>query len=69
MVAGPSIPYNCRSFSNSGKGQIIAIQATILPKPYRDAFANIFDAAPEVEWSEIEKVRGVVTLALPRRLS
>jgi hypothetical protein len=39
------------------KGQIVAIQAAILPKPYREAFANIFDSAPEVEWDEIEKVR------------
>lgn len=37
-------------------GQSLAIQAAILPKPYRDAFANIFDAAPSVPYSEVVKV-------------
>lgn len=37
-------------------GQTIGIQATVLPKAYRDAFANIFDAAPVVPYSEVVKV-------------
>lgn len=37
-------------------GQSIGIQATILPKPYRDAFSTIFDAAPQVPYEEVEKV-------------
>ncbi|GAA5950649.1 hypothetical protein JCM3765_000565 [Sporobolomyces pararoseus] len=36
--------------------QSLAIQAAILPKPYREAFANVFDAAPAVEWDEVVKV-------------
>ncbi|GAA5939292.1 ABC1 kinase family protein [Sporobolomyces koalae] len=36
--------------------QSLAIQAAILPKPYREAFANVFDAAPGVEWEEVVKV-------------
>ncbi|GAA5855130.1 hypothetical protein JCM3766R1_003197, partial [Sporobolomyces carnicolor] len=36
--------------------QSLAIQAAILPKPYREAFANVFDAAPTVEWDEVVKV-------------
>lgn len=37
-------------------GQSIGIQAAILPKPYREAFATIFDAAPVVPYAEVEKV-------------
>ncbi|GAA5996651.1 ABC1 kinase family protein [Rhodotorula paludigena] len=37
-------------------GQALAIQAAILPKPYRDALANVFDAAPAVDWEEVERV-------------
>lgn len=37
-------------------GQSIGIQAAILPKAYRDAFATIFDAAPHVPYSEVAKV-------------
>lgn len=37
-------------------GQSIGIQATILPKAYREAFANIFDAAPRVTYPEVETV-------------
>lgn len=37
-------------------GQSIGIQATILPKAYRDAFSTIFDAAPQVPYTEVEKV-------------
>ncbi|GAA6034088.1 hypothetical protein JCM8097_000689 [Rhodosporidiobolus ruineniae] len=33
--------------------QSLAIQAAILPKPYREVFAGIFDAAPAVEWEEV----------------
>lgn len=33
--------------------QSIALQATILPKPYRDAFASIFDQAPQVSFNEV----------------
>lgn len=34
-------------------GQAIGLQAALLPKPYRQAFANIFDAAPNVPFPEI----------------
>jgi len=37
-------------------GQSIGIQAAILPKAYRDAFATIFDAAPVVPYAEVAKV-------------
>ena len=37
-------------------GQSIGIQAAVLPKAYRDAFATIFDAAPHVPYHEVEKV-------------
>lgn len=37
-------------------GQSIGIQATILPKPYREAFSTIFDAAPQITYDEVEKV-------------
>ncbi|KAI5476275.1 hypothetical protein MNV49_007912 [Pseudohyphozyma bogoriensis] len=37
-------------------GQSLAIQAAILPKPYRDAFANIFDKAPAIPFDQVEKV-------------
>lgn len=37
-------------------GQSIGIQATVLPKAYREAFASIFDAAPHVPYSEVAKV-------------
>ena len=37
-------------------GQSIGIQAAVMPKPYVDAFANIFDAAPPVPYAEVEKV-------------
>ncbi|GAA97842.1 uncharacterized protein L969DRAFT_52271 [Mixia osmundae IAM 14324] len=37
-------------------GQSIGIQAAILPKPYRDAFATIFDAAPQITYEEVEAV-------------
>ncbi|GAA5910016.1 ABC1 kinase family protein [Sporobolomyces salmoneus] len=46
--------------SNNGMyiklAQSLAIQAAILPKPYREAFANVFDAAPAVDWEEVVKV-------------
>lgn len=37
-------------------GQSIGIQAAILPKPYREAFASIFDAAPQISFDEVRKV-------------
>jgi aarF domain-containing kinase len=37
-------------------GQSIGIQATILPKPYREAFSTIFDAAPYIPYSDVAKV-------------
>lgn len=37
-------------------GQSIGIQATILPKPYREAFSTIFDAAPQIPYEDVEKV-------------
>ncbi|GAA6013806.1 hypothetical protein JCM10207_008198 [Rhodosporidiobolus poonsookiae] len=36
--------------------QSLAIQAAILPKPYREAFAGVFDNAPGVEWDEVVRV-------------
>lgn len=36
--------------------QSLAIQAAILPKPYREAFANVFDQAPHVGFDEVVKV-------------
>ncbi|BGP32160.1 hypothetical protein JCM10296v2_003940 [Rhodotorula toruloides] len=36
--------------------QSLAIQAAILPKPYREAFANVFDAAPAVSYDEVVRV-------------
>ncbi|GAA5898139.1 hypothetical protein JCM6882_003335 [Rhodosporidiobolus microsporus] len=36
--------------------QSLAIQAAILPKPYREVFAGIFDSAPAVEWEEVVRV-------------
>jgi aarF domain-containing kinase len=32
------------------------MQAAVMPKPYTEAFANIFDAAPECSYAEIEGV-------------
>lgn len=37
-------------------GQALGMQAAVLPKPYQDAFANIFDAAPPCTYKEIEHV-------------
>ncbi|GAA5824720.1 hypothetical protein JCM3770_003081 [Rhodotorula araucariae] len=37
-------------------GQALAIQAAILPKPYRDALASVFDSAPNIEWDEVVRV-------------
>jgi len=37
-------------------GQAIGLQAALLPKPYREAFANIFDSAPSVPYADIQKV-------------
>ncbi|KAL7008769.1 hypothetical protein EMMF5_001515 [Cystobasidiomycetes sp. EMM_F5] len=37
-------------------GQSIGIQATVMPKPYREAFSTMFDAAPHVSYDEVEKV-------------
>lgn len=40
-------------------GQALAIQAAILPKPYRDALNGLFDNAPQVPWAVAnEVVRG-----------
>ncbi|GAA5988452.1 hypothetical protein JCM11641_005348 [Rhodosporidiobolus odoratus] len=36
--------------------QALAIQAAILPKPYREVFGGIFDNAPMVPWEEVERV-------------
>ncbi|KDE09314.1 ABC1 atypical protein kinase [Microbotryum lychnidis-dioicae p1A1 Lamole] len=36
--------------------QSLAIQAAILPKPYREAFANVFDQAPHVRFDEVVKI-------------
>jgi predicted unusual protein kinase regulating ubiquinone biosynthesis (AarF/ABC1/UbiB family) len=37
-------------------GQALGLQAALLPKPYRTAFADIFDDAPTVPYAEIENV-------------
>lgn len=37
-------------------GQAIGLQAALLPKPYRTAFANIFDNAPNVPYDEIVQI-------------
>ncbi|KZV97486.1 ABC1-domain-containing protein [Exidia glandulosa HHB12029] len=37
-------------------GQAIGLQAAMLPPPYRRAFANIFDQAPTVPYSEVEQI-------------
>ncbi|EJU01669.1 ABC1-domain-containing protein [Dacryopinax primogenitus] len=37
-------------------GQSLAIQAAVLPRPYREAFATIFDAAPQIPYEDVEKV-------------
>ncbi|GAA5840258.1 hypothetical protein JCM9279_002327 [Rhodotorula babjevae] len=37
-------------------GQALAIQAAILPKPYRDALGSVFDSAPNIPWSEVVSV-------------
>ncbi|GAA5856773.1 hypothetical protein JCM8547_008835 [Rhodosporidiobolus lusitaniae] len=36
--------------------QALAIQAAILPKPYREVFNGIFDSAPGIEWDEVVRV-------------
>ena len=35
-------------------GQALGMQAAVLPKPYQKAFANIFDAAPPIPYSQVE---------------
>ncbi|KZO91033.1 ABC1-domain-containing protein [Calocera viscosa TUFC12733] len=37
-------------------GQSLAIQAAVLPKPYREAFATIFDAAPQIPYEDVVRV-------------
>lgn len=37
-------------------GQSVALQASILPKPYRVALSQIFDQAPTVPYDEVVKV-------------
>lgn len=37
-------------------GQALGLQAALLPKPYREAFADIFDDAPTIPYDEVEKV-------------
>jgi aarF domain-containing kinase len=34
----------------------MGMQAAVLPKPYTEAFANIFDAAPQIPYEEVERV-------------
>lgn len=36
--------------------QALAMQAMILPKPYREAFNNVFDMAPHVPFDQVVKV-------------
>lgn len=37
-------------------GQSLAMQATLLPAPYRRALASVFDDAPSVDYSMVQKV-------------
>lgn len=37
-------------------GQALGMQAAVLPAPYRIAFANIFDAAPPVDYAQVESL-------------
>ena len=37
-------------------GQALGMQAAVLPKPYREAFANIFDAAPPITYAQVVQV-------------
>lgn len=37
-------------------GQALGAQAAVLPKPYREAFANMYDNAPAVDWDAVVKV-------------
>ncbi|KAM0791476.1 hypothetical protein ACM66B_005929 [Microbotryomycetes sp. NB124-2] len=37
-------------------GQALGLQAAVLPKPYREAFANIFDNAPAVPYDQVVTV-------------
>lgn len=37
-------------------GQSLALQASILPAPYRKALRGVFDDAPGVGWDEVKKV-------------
>ncbi|KZT52596.1 ABC1-domain-containing protein [Calocera cornea HHB12733] len=37
-------------------GQSLAIQAAVLPRPYREAFATIFDAAPQIPYRDVVRV-------------
>lgn len=37
-------------------GQALAIQAAILPKPYREALNGLFDNAPQVPWAVADEV-------------
>lgn len=41
------------------------LQASILPKPYRDALGNVFDQAPTQPYSEVVKVSRPSALATP----
>lgn len=34
----------------------LGLQAALLPKPYKEAFANIFDAAPNIPYTDIKQV-------------
>lgn len=45
-------------------GQALGLQATLLPKPYQQAFGHVFDRAPSVPYAEVEGVseRMAVTL-------
>lgn len=37
-------------------GQTIAMQSTVLPEAYGRIFSTLFDEAPQVPWSEVEKL-------------
>jgi len=45
-------------------GQALGLQATLLPKPYREAFGHVFDRAPSVSYDEVVGVSSQVSMRL-----
>lgn len=42
--------------ASSTRHLCLGLQASLLPKPYKEAFANIFDAAPNIPIEDIQQV-------------